>query len=266
MGKRTRQAAFAALISATLALGACGGDDDSGSAANGGTGGNGGNGGNGGTTQPAAVQPLSGGSLYVGAVSFGDTVSVELDKPAAGQLTPRFLDSRFGLAGALVGQYVLEDGTYRVSGLAASGTDVPAALAAAAAAITFRFTLDDGVLSGALGQVPNVKAGNGALLPGPYLGRQPWRAAGRHRRHLQLPAPDRRCRQRGPAQYRRGWQRARLRRPGLQRRPRRWPGRQAGGRCRPVALSGRLRADAGRQHGRPPVRRPPAGPGGAVRR
>ncbi|SFC29092.1 hypothetical protein SAMN05216321_103526 [Cupriavidus sp. OV038] len=166
MGKRTRQAAFAALISATLALGACGGDDDNGSAANGGTGGNGGNGGNGGTTQPASVQPLSGGSLYVGAVSFGDTVSVELDKPAAGQLTLRFLDSRFGLAGALVGQYVLEDGTYRVTGLAASGTDVPAALAAAAAAITFRFTLDDGVLSGALGQVPNVKAGNGALLQG----------------------------------------------------------------------------------------------------
>ncbi len=123
MGRGLGRRPLRALIAAALALGACGGDDDNGNATNGGTGG--GNGG--GTTQPASVRPLSGGSLYVGAVSFGDTVSVELDKPAAGQLTLRFLDSRFGLAGALVGQYVLEDGTYRVTGLAASGTNVPAA-------------------------------------------------------------------------------------------------------------------------------------------
>ncbi|WP_237380647.1 ParB/Srx family N-terminal domain-containing protein [Cupriavidus sp. SW-Y-13] len=147
-------------LAATLA--ACGGSDDNGS-----TGSNNGTGNNGGTgTTPAAVQPLSGGSLYVGAVSFGDTVSVALDQPAAGQLTLRFLDSRFGLAGTLVGQYTVEGNMYRVSKLAAVGSDVPAALAAAAASITFSFTLDDGLLSGALGQVPNVLAGNGALLQG----------------------------------------------------------------------------------------------------
>ena len=136
---------------------ACGGGDDGNTSGAGG--------GNTGTT-PTAVQPLSGGALYVGAVSFGDTVSVELDKPAAGQLTLRFLDSRFGLAGTLTGQYTVDGNTYRVSKLAASGSDVPAALAAAAASISFSFTIDDGLLSGALGQVPNVAAGNGALLQG----------------------------------------------------------------------------------------------------
>lgn len=146
----------AMLLLATAALAACGGGDD-GTTAN--------TGNNAGAT-PAEVKPLAGGSLYVGAVSFGDTVSVQLDQPAAGQLTLRFLDSRFGLAGALVGQYTVDGGTYRVSNLTASGTDVPTALANAAASITFSFTLDDGLLSGALGQVPNVKAGNGSLLQG----------------------------------------------------------------------------------------------------
>lgn len=166
------------LVLAAAALSACGGDDNgtanTGSSSNGagsgnsGTGGTGsGNGnGNGGTTQPAVVKPLAGGSLYVGAVSFGDTVSIELDQPAAGQLTLRFLDSRFGLAGTLVGQYSVDGNTYRVKNLAASSNDVPAALATAASTVTFSFTLDDSVLSGALGQVPNLVAGNGALLQG----------------------------------------------------------------------------------------------------
>lgn len=152
-GQRVMRMAALALMTTTLV--ACGGDDTSASTGNGGN-----------ASQPAAVSPLSGGALYVGAVSFGDTVSVELHKPAAGQLTLRFLDSRFGLAGTLVGQYAMDGSTYRVTGLAATGTGVPASLAAAASAITFTFTLDDGVLSGALGQVPNVKAGNGALLQG----------------------------------------------------------------------------------------------------
>lgn len=156
----------AMLVLATAAMTACGGGDDNGSSGSGGNGGTGGSGGTPGTGTPAAVKPLAGGSLYVGAVSFGDTVSVELDKPAAGQVTLRFLDSRFGLAGALVGQYTVDGNTYRVSNLAASGTDVPAALASAAASITFSFAIDDAVLSGALGQVPNVLAGNGALLQG----------------------------------------------------------------------------------------------------
>ncbi|RZT31877.1 ParB/Srx family N-terminal domain-containing protein [Cupriavidus agavae] len=172
MGSRSRKPASrvsqtigaATILALAAALAACGGSDDNGSSAGNGNTGNAGNGGTG--TTPAAVQPLSGGSLYVGAASFGDTVSVALDQPAAGQLTLRFLDSRFGLAGTLVGQYKVEGNMYRVSNLAASDSDVPAALAAAAAAITFSFSVDDGLLSGALGQVPNVLAGNGALLQG----------------------------------------------------------------------------------------------------
>ncbi|MCA3183595.1 MAG: hypothetical protein INH12_25875 [Cupriavidus sp.] len=148
------------LLLATAAMTACGGGDDGNTTSGGTTGGT-----STGAT-PTEVKPLAGGSLYVGSVSFGDTVSVQLDQPAAGQITLRFLDSRFGLAGALVGQYTKSGDTYRVSNLTASGTDVPAALAAAAASITFSFTLDDGLLSGALGQVPNVKAGNGSLLQG----------------------------------------------------------------------------------------------------
>lgn len=158
MQRGARTAAM--LLLATAAMTACGGGDD-GNTTSGGA--------NGGTSTgatPAEVKPLAGGSLYVGSVSFGDTVSVQLDQPAAGQITLRFLDSRFGLAGALVGQYTQSGDTYRVTNLTASGTDVPAALATAAASITFSFTLDDGLLSGALGQVPNVKAGNGGLLQG----------------------------------------------------------------------------------------------------
>ena len=82
---------------------------------------------------PAALTPLAGGSLYVGAVSFGDTVSVALDQPAAGQVTLRFLDSRFGLGGTLVGSYTLSGDTYKVTKLAAASADVPAALATARA-------------------------------------------------------------------------------------------------------------------------------------
>jgi len=87
------------LLLASAAMTACGGGDD-GNTASGGT-----NGGASTGATPAQVRPLAGGSLYMGSVSFGDTVSVQLDQPAAGQITLRFLDSRFGLAGALVGQY-----------------------------------------------------------------------------------------------------------------------------------------------------------------
>jgi len=171
MGSRSRKPALttraasrgahtaAMLVLAAAAMTACGGDDgNGGSASNGSTGGTG--------TTPAEVKPLSGGSTYVGAVSFGDSISVTLDQPAKGQLTVRFLDSRFGLAGTLVGQYTVAGDTYRVSNLAASGSDVPALLVSAAASITFSFTVDNGLLSGALGQVPNVLAADGTLLQG----------------------------------------------------------------------------------------------------
>ncbi|NYI02189.1 ParB/Srx family N-terminal domain-containing protein [Cupriavidus plantarum] len=159
---------LALLTLATFALTACGGDGDGATVATPSTGSTGGNGGNGDQPgQTVTVKPLAGGTTYVGAVSFGDTLSVTLDQPAAGQLTVRFLDSRVGLAGSLVGEYGLDQAsnTYRVSGLTA-GSDAPAALATAASAITFSFSLDEGVLSGALGKVPNVKLGDGTLLQG----------------------------------------------------------------------------------------------------
>ncbi|EHP42541.1 hypothetical protein OR16_13529 [Cupriavidus basilensis OR16] len=170
MIKRTQWAAVACTL-ATAALAACGGGGDQTQAAQtgstGSTGSNGATSGNGGTvTQPAALAPLAGGSLYVGAVSFGDTVSVALDQPAAGQVTLRFLDSRFGLRGTLTGSYTRSGDTYKVTKLAAASADVPAALATAASAIGFEFVVDAGVLSGALGQVPNLLAGGGALLQG----------------------------------------------------------------------------------------------------
>ncbi|WP_254615717.1 ParB/Srx family N-terminal domain-containing protein [Cupriavidus basilensis] len=166
MIKRTQWAAVACTL-ATAALAACGGGGDQTQAAQAGGASTGGNGSNGGAvTQPAALTPLAGGSLYVGAVSFGDTVSVALDQPAAGQVTLRFLDSRFGLGGTLVGSYTRSGDTYKVTKLAAASADVPAALATAASAISFEFVVDAGVLSGALGQVPNLLAGGGALLQG----------------------------------------------------------------------------------------------------
>ena len=132
MIKRKQWAAVACTL-ATAALAACGGDGDQTQAAQTGGTSTAGNGSNGGAvTQPAALTPLAGGSLYVGAVSFGDTVSVALDQPAAGQVTLRFLDSRFGLGGTLVGSYTLSGDTYKVTKLAAASADVPAALATAA--------------------------------------------------------------------------------------------------------------------------------------
>lgn len=151
-------------LAAALIAG-CGGGDDAAPVA--GSGGNGGSNGGGtpGTSTPAAVAPLAGGQLYVGAIGFGDTVSVELGQPAAGKLTLRFLDSQFGLAGSLVADYAAAGNGYR-AGQFTAGAGAPAALAQAAAAVTFTFTLQDGVLSGALGQVPNVAAGDGSLLQG----------------------------------------------------------------------------------------------------
>ncbi|SDE39970.1 hypothetical protein [Paraburkholderia lycopersici] len=130
------------------------------------------------STPPASgtATPLAAGKRFVGTVSFGDTVRVDLDSPAAGQLTLTFVDSQFGLAGALVGKYTKQatsQGTaYSASALSADGA--PAALTAAAANIRLDLTLaadagQHGLLSGALQNVPNVKAADGSLLQGQIL-------------------------------------------------------------------------------------------------
>lgn len=115
-----------------------------------------------------ALQPLAGGSQYTGTASFGDTVSITLDQPAAGKLTLRFVDSRFGLAGALSASYTTQpDGSLLAGDFAVvAGSGVPDALAAALPSLGLRFQLDGGLLSGSLAQVPNLKAADGSLLQG----------------------------------------------------------------------------------------------------
>ena len=166
---RARVAGLAGL--AAISLAACGGGGGGG----GGTffpasGPSAGNGGNNNQAAPAAValQPLVGGSQYSGTASFGDTVSIALDQPATGKLTLRFVDSRFGLAGSVSASYATQaDGSLLASNFAAvAGTGVPDALVAALPKLSLRFQLDGSLLSGSLAQVPNLKAGNGAVLQG----------------------------------------------------------------------------------------------------
>ncbi|WP_414441502.1 hypothetical protein [Burkholderia sp. 22PA0106] len=152
-------------------LTACGGggDDNSGATANsGGTSGvtSGSTGGSTGGTA-ATAQPLAAQQTYIGSVSFGDTISVQIDAPAKGQVTTTFVSSQFGLSGKLVGSYTVTNGNYVVSGFQASGT-VPATLSAGASAVGMQFTVsadaaNHGVLSGQLSNVPNVSAGSGLL-------------------------------------------------------------------------------------------------------
>ncbi|MCJ0761813.1 ParB/Srx family N-terminal domain-containing protein [Variovorax terrae] len=119
-------------------------------------------------TPAVALQPLSGGTQYVGTAGFGDTVSIALDQPAAGQLTLRFVDSRFGLAGALSARYSTQpDGSLLATNFSAvAGSGVPAALSAALTGLSLRFQVEGGLLSGSLAQVPNLKAADGSLLQG----------------------------------------------------------------------------------------------------
>jgi len=142
-----------------LLLAACGGGSDTPLAASAA---------NPGTPTQVALQPLSGGAQYVGTAGFGDTISIVLDQPAAGQVSLKFVDSRFGLAGTLASAYTAQaDGTLLASQFnATAGTGVPAALSAAIGKLSLRFTVDGGLLSGSLAQVPNLKAADGSLLQG----------------------------------------------------------------------------------------------------
>lgn len=166
---RARVAGLTAV--AALALSACGGggSDSSGFLPIASTPAAGNSGGNGSTGDtPVALQPLAGGTQYAGTASFGDTVSVTLDQPEAGQLTLRFVDSRFGLAGALTATYTTQaDGSLLAGKFAAvASSGVPAALVTALPRLGLRFQLEGGLLSGSLAQVPNLKAADGSLLQG----------------------------------------------------------------------------------------------------
>jgi hypothetical protein len=144
-----------------IALTACGGGGD-GSGSNSATQGQSGSG----SQVASQAQPLNAQQTWIGTVSFGDTISVQIDAPAKGQITTTFINSQFGLAGKLVGSYTLTNGSYVVMSFQASGT-VPAALAAGANAVGMQFSVaadssNHGVLSGQLSNVPNVTAGSGS--------------------------------------------------------------------------------------------------------
>lgn len=164
---RARAAGLAGL--AALSLAACGGGGGGGSSFVPFSGPAAANPGNNNTDTPAvALQPLAGGAQYSGTASFGDTVSITLDQPAAGKLTLRFVDSRFGLAGALTASYTTQpDGSLLAGNFAVlAGSGVPDALAAALPKLALRFQLDGSLLSGSLAQVPNLKAADGSVLQG----------------------------------------------------------------------------------------------------
>jgi hypothetical protein len=153
-------------IGVCAVLSACGGGGD------GGGGGGSGSNGNPSPTPPATntpqqAQPLAAQQTYIGTVSFGDTISVQIDAPAKGQVTTTFISSQFGLAGKLVGNYTVTNGSYVVTNFQASGT-VPAALSAGANAVGMQFTVsadssNKGTLTGQMSNVPNVAAGTGVL-------------------------------------------------------------------------------------------------------
>lgn len=123
-------------------------------------------GGGGDSTQPSAEQPAV--QSYTGTLSLGDTVSVQIDAPARGQLTVSFLDSEFGLAGKLVASYTSSvNGVYSATRFKAADGVVPAALASNADGVQFDFNVNSGALNGQIQNLPNVK--DGGLLSGQVL-------------------------------------------------------------------------------------------------
>lgn len=106
--------------------------------------------------KPAAENGLV---VYRGTLSFGGSIVITLDRPAAGKVTIRFEDSPFGLTGAIVGSLSAPPGrsVQSVKGLAADGSNPPPdALIAALPDIELRFGVDNGALRGDIEGVPNI--------------------------------------------------------------------------------------------------------------
>lgn len=123
-------------------------------------------------SNPVQLQPLSAQQTYIGTVSFGDTISVQIDTTAH-TVTVNFVNSQFGLTGKLVGTYNIPviGGNYVANtGFAAIGT-VPTALSAGANGMGLQFSIvtdsnNNATLSGQMTNVPNVAANNGTYLSG----------------------------------------------------------------------------------------------------
>lgn len=158
-----------AALAVSVALGACGGDG--GNNGGNGTGSGGSGGGNGGAVTPdtpstpgtpetpATPQAVT----YLGVISFGDTLAVTLDAPAAGQVRIRFSDSAFGLSGAVIGHYVKNGNVYTVSTLEADSAEPPPAFVTALlGAVTASFTVSGTTLTGEITGLPK-QLGDGKL-------------------------------------------------------------------------------------------------------
>jgi len=160
---------IAGAVTVSVALAACGGDGD-------GAGSSAGNGSGGGTppSSPSTPDtPQSPGTpetpttpqavTYLGVISFGDTIAVTLDAPAAGQVRIRFSDSAFGLAGAVIGNYARSGDVYTVSGLKADDAEPPPAFVTALlSSVTATFTVSGTTLTGEIAGLPK-QLGNGKL-------------------------------------------------------------------------------------------------------
>jgi len=120
---------------------------------------------------PAVLTPLAGGATYSGTLSFGDTVSLAVDG-TAGTVTLKFLDSRFGLAGAIASAYTVQpDGSWLASAFTAvAGSGVPVGLTATQlAAVKLRLHRETDLITGTLEKLPNLKRSDGSLLQGQIL-------------------------------------------------------------------------------------------------
>lgn len=115
----------------------------------------------------ASLIPLSGGSEYLGTLSFGDTVGLSLDT-ANQRITLRFIDSRFGLQGAVASSYSMQaDGQMLAAQFQPlAGSALPAALDQQLAALSLRFAITQDLVSGQLSGVPNLKSSSKVPLQG----------------------------------------------------------------------------------------------------
>jgi hypothetical protein len=104
-----------------------------------------------------ALAPLAGGSSYLGTLSFGDTVALSLDSTTK-QITLRFVDSRFGLAGAITSVYRVDANGQFVAQTfqAVAGSNLPGALVSRLSDVTLRFSAETGLVTGNVDGLPNL--------------------------------------------------------------------------------------------------------------
>ncbi|QHI98409.1 hypothetical protein GT347_10630 [Xylophilus rhododendri] len=101
-------------------------------------------------------------------MSFGDTVSLTVDSTAK-TVVLKFLDSHFGLAGAISSAYTVQaDGSWLAQGFSAvANSGAPATLTSTLlSAIRLRLHSETNLITGTLEKLPNLKRADGSLLQG----------------------------------------------------------------------------------------------------